>query len=354
MKSMRLFVVILAIVGGLFVVSCGSNAEGEASADTPEIVEIKVPVALDTVRYQSFQIDFHSIGRVVSENQVNLIFQSAGQVDSIWANVGDYVVKDQRLASIETDVYRTMFAQARSMYEKSKRDLASSQKLFDSNVISSDQFEMARIGLDNARAAYTQAKNSMDNTYLRAPFSGWIVAKNLNIGDLVAPGGAMQPPMVLADMEHLKIIVPVPEARIGQIRNGQPAQIKFKTFPDREFGGAVLRIGMSPKNFSNNFDVEVRMAGNMRGMKLGLVADVRIIQEFYEDALVLPLNLIQDDGVDQYVFLADGDRAVRKKVEIKALSGSEVFVDADITPGDLLIVRGHNDVQNASLLDIVD
>ncbi len=291
MKLLKTFLPTLLISASLVLLAnCGGQPEEKV------IEETKVPVALETVKYQPFQIDFHSIGRVVSENQVNLLFQSAGQVDTIWANVGDYVYKDQRLAGIKTDVYSTMYTQAKSMYEKAKRDLESSKSLFNSNVISSDQYEMARIGLDNAKAAYTQAKNTMDNTILRAPFSGWIVAKNLNIGDLVSPGGAMQPPMVLADMKHLKLIVPVPEARIGQIKNGQFAQIKFKTFPDRTFEGAVLRIGMAPKNMSNNYDVEVRMSGNMSGMKLGLVGDVRIVQEYYEEAQVLPLNHIQDDG----------------------------------------------------------
>jgi len=306
------------------------------------------------VVYQPFQIDFHSIGRVVSENQVNLLFQSSGQVDSIWANIGDYVRKGRPLASIETDVYATMFAQAKSMYEKAQRDLASSQKLFDSNVISSDQYQMARIGLDNARAGFTQAKKSMDNAKLRAPFSGWIVAKNLNIGDLVSPGGAMQPPMVLADMNHLKIIVPVPESRIGQIKNGQFAQIQFKTFPDRTIEGAVLRIGMAPKNFSNNYDVEVRITGDVTGLKLGLVADVRIVLEYFEEALVVPLNLIQDDGNSQFVFIEEAGRAVRKPVEVQALSGSEVFIKADIKQGDKLIINGQNDVKDGSLLDIVE
>ncbi|MBT3228716.1 MAG: efflux RND transporter periplasmic adaptor subunit [Candidatus Marinimicrobia bacterium] len=349
MKSLKMWISTILIAASLMVVvNCGGETE------VKEIVETKVPVAVDTVRYQPFQIDFHSIGRVVSENQVNLLFQSAGQVDSIWANIGDYVVKDQRLASIETDVYATMYAQAKSMYEKSKRDLESSKALFNSNVISSDQFEMARIGLDNARAGYTQAKNSMDNTILRAPFSGWIVAKNLNIGDLVAPGGAMLPPMVLADMNHLKIIVPIPEARIGQIRNGQFAQIQFKTFPDRVFEGAVLRIGMAPKNMSNNYDVEVRMSGNMRGMKLGLVGDVRIVQEYFEEALVVPLNLIQDDGDNKFIYVEEEGRAVQKVIKIRALSGSQVFIEAAVVPGDVLIVKGHNDVKDGVLLDIVE
>ena len=193
MKIKTIIQTILLGISVLFV-ACG----GEQAVE--EKIESKVAVAVDTFRMDNFQIVYHSIGRVMSENQVNLLFQSSGQVDSIWVNVGDYVRKDQKLARIETDVYETMYAQARSMYEKSQKDLKSSKNLFDSNVISSDQYEMARIGLDNARAGYAQAKNSLDNTVLRAPFNGWIVAKNLNIGDIASPAAAMQPPFMLADM----------------------------------------------------------------------------------------------------------------------------------------------------------
>ena len=99
----------IIVLSSLTVINCGGEAEVKA------IVETKIPVALDSVVYQPFQIDFHSIGRVVSENQVNLLFQSSGQVDSIWVNVGDYVEKGQRLASIDSDVYQTMYTQAKSM-----------------------------------------------------------------------------------------------------------------------------------------------------------------------------------------------------------------------------------------------
>ena len=111
---------------------------------------------------------------------------------------------------------------------------------------------------------------------------------------------------------------------------------------------------MAPKNLSNNYDVEVRMSGNMAGMKLGLVGDVRIVQEYYDQALVLPLNLIQDDGVNKFIFLAEDGRAIQKIVNIRALAGSEVFVEGDINVGDLLVVKGQNDLQDGVLLDVVE
>jgi membrane fusion protein (multidrug efflux system) len=347
MKNVR--ILSASLLATVLIISCG-GAKDQSTSTT----ETAIPVALKPIVFESFEINYHSIGRVVSENQTNLLFQSAGQIDSVWVQVGERVRKDQPLAKIKTDVSQTMYAQARSMYDKAKRDLESSKSLFESKVISSDQYEMARIGVDNARAAYTQARNSLDNAVLKAPFDGYIVAKNLNVGDLVSPGGAMQPPFILADMNRLKVIVPVPEARIGQIVPGQTARVSFKTFPDRKFEGTVIRIGMAPKDFSNNYDVEIRLRGNLSGLKLGLVADVYVVIEEYEDALVLPLNVIQDDGKEKFVFVEGEGRAQRKVVQVDGLAGSRVLVSADIKEGDRLIIKGYSDVNQGTLLDIVE
>lgn len=340
---------ILSITALLIVAGCNSKTE------TKKPEELPVPVTIDSVHYSQFQVEYHSIGRVMSDKQVNLLFQTSGQVDSVWVQLGQYVKRDQKLARIKPDVYQTMYAQAKSMYEKAKRDLESSKKLYQSNVISSDQYEQARIGLDNARAGYTQAKNTMENTVLQAPFSGWIVSKNLNVGDLVAPGAAMQqPPLVIADMERLNITIPVPESRIGQVKPGQSAEITFKTFPGKVFEGRVVRMGLAPKDFSNNYDVEVELQGDISGLKLGLVADVKIVVESYDQVLVVPLNLIQDDGNSKFLFTAEDGRAVRKDLTVKGLSGSMVYIEADVHPGDILIVRGQHDLRDGTLLDVVE
>ena len=325
-------------------------------ADTAEEAPAEVSVAVQGTRLQlsDFNETYNSIGRVTAEKQVNLVFEAAGKVVEIFVDVGDTVKQGQALARIKSDVYATAYAQARSMFEKAERDLISSQKLFNDNIISSDQVEMARIGLDNARAGYTQAKNMLDNTTLRAPFAGRIVSRNLNIGDLASPAAAMTPPFIIADMNMLKIVIPIPEARIGMVTAGMDAQLSFKSFPGRTFSGKVRRIGLAPKNLSNNYDVEIFIDDPHHELKLGMVADVQVVLNAFKDVVVIPLRLIQDDGQSTFIYTVNGDRAHRVSVDVKGLSGSDVLVSGALTAGDTLISRGQNDVNEGELLDIVE
>ena len=340
---------VFILVASLLLAACGSgNSEGEKAG------EIAIPVQGQIIAFTTFIESYGSIGSVASENRVNLVFETGGKVEEIMVEVGDHVRKDQALARIKSDVYETAYAQARSMFEKAQRDLASSQRLFEDNIISSDQFEMAKIGLDNARAGYSQARNMRDNTVLRAPFDGHIVIKNLNVGDVTGPSAAMSPPFVLADMNELKVVIPIPEARVGMVEAGQLAEFRFKSFPGKIFKGQVRRVGLAPKDMSNNYDVEVFISDPEHELRLGMVADVQIILERYEDVPVVPLRMIQDDGNVTYLYAIQGKRAKRIDVEVAGLNGTRVMVQGDLSPGDTLISRGQNDVSEGALLDVVE
>lgn len=331
------------------IFSCG-KPQGESPKKVIE--EIPISVSVDTLQLSSFQDIYRSIGRVESEQQVVLLFEVAGKIAKVFVEMGDFVEEDQPLAQIVSDQYKALFIQATSAYEKAKKDLRSSEELLKSNTISSDQFDQAKLGYDRAYAAYIQAKIAYNNTTLRAPFSGRIIDRNLNKGDLVSPGLAVNPPFVLADMEHLNVVVPVPESVVGKIREGQAVNLKFKTFPDKVFTGTVHNIGLATKTLSNNFDVKVKIDDPTHELKLGLIADVAIITKQYNEAIVLPIRLIHDENEKKYIYVKEGDHAQRIDIDILSMSGTEVVVLGNITSGDVLIDHGHNHVKDGSLISI--
>ncbi len=340
--------ILAALVVTITMWSCSPQQE---KTETP--VEVSVAVETEIFQFTDFAETYTSIGRVSAEKQVNLLFEASGKVEAIYVQVGDTISVGQALAKIESDVYETAYAQARSMKEKAERDLVSSQRLAQDNIISSDQLEMARIGLDNALAGYTQAKNMLDNTTLRAPFAGRIVSRNLSVGDLASPAGAMQPPMVLADMQELKVVIPVPEARIGRFKRGLEAVLHFKYFPGKSFSGRVGRVGLVPKDLSNNYDVEIFIQDPQHELRLGMVAKVAVTLATHPQVPVLPLRLVQDDGRSSFTFVVRNGRAHRVPLQVKGLTGDQVMVEGEFLAGDTLITRGQNDVSEGNLLELM-
>ncbi|MCH7733051.1 MAG: efflux RND transporter periplasmic adaptor subunit [Candidatus Marinimicrobia bacterium] len=327
---------------------------GKPQKDTANniIEEIPISVSIDTLRLSSFQDRYRSIGRVGSEQQVILLFEVGGRVVRLFVEEGDFVKEGQALAEIASDQYLAQFIQAKSTYEKAKKDLKISEELLKSNTISPDQFDQANLGHDRAYAVYIQVKTTFENTTLRAPFNGHIIQRNLNRGDLVSPGLAVNPPFVLADMEQLNVIVPVPESIVGKIKIGQVVNLKFKTYPDKIFNGIVHKIGLAAKTFSNNFDVIVQIRNPTLELKLGLIANVEIVTKQYEDAIILPLRLIHDDNGQKYIYVKSGNRARRIELDILSMSGTKVVVSGELSDGDILITHGHSHVMDGSLISV--
>ena len=340
---------ILLVSGILFMLFA---CEKDKVSDMSDVKRIAVNV--EPLELKPFVIYYNSIGRIESENKTNLFFESSGKVKNIYVFEGDHVEKGQSLAKLEMDIYEKVFIQSESVYEKAQQDLISSESLYKSKIISSDQLDKARIRLDNATALFIQAKNALENTTLKAPYSGWIVGQNLNIGDLTAVSMASQnPPFILANMEKLKVNISVPEARIGTIEDGMLVKLTFKTFPGRTINGKVSRIGLATKNLSNYYNVEIALIGDVGNIKLGMVADVRIVLQSIDNVLVLPLEIIRDDGNSQFIFKVINGIAHQVEIQIEAISGSNVLVNGELNIGDSIIIRGQHDVSHGENLEIM-
>jgi membrane fusion protein (multidrug efflux system) len=325
----------------------------DRQGETTTMVEVPVPVRVEPLELEPYCITYHTIGKIESAQQVNLFFEVPGQVDSLFVEEGDQVVTGQPLAKLEQESYRANFVRARSAFEKARRDLASAEELYRQNIVSKDQYEQARLGFDNAQAGFIQARTALENTVLTAPFPGRIIQRNLEVGEVVAPGVAAAPPFVLADLKRLKVVVSVPESDIGRIRAGLPVELTFKSYPDRVVRGTVHRVGLSTRPLSNTFAVEIAIEAPDEGLRLGLVAEVTIILQEFQQEVVLPLRLIHEEKGGKFVYIVRDDRVHRVPVEVVDISGSRVLVRGDLPPGTLLITAGHHDVREGTLVTMV-
>src|SRR5262249_14773020 len=122
------------------------------------------------------------------------------------------------------------------------------------NLLADAELEGAQTRLDvlgaQASAARAQAKlaeANLENTRVRAPFSGTVLRKDAEVGEIVAPssagGGLTRTAIVtIADLSTLEVEVDVNEAYIAQVRNGQPARITLDAYPDTSFAGRVRQV----------------------------------------------------------------------------------------------------------------
>ena len=200
-------------------------------------------------------------GYVVARTKASVSSKVLGRLSWIGVTEGARVQRGQVLARIENADYqaavnaaRANEAQFEAQLGQARRELQRAQALRKENVVSDADLEAAQTKLDvllaQLNSARSQAKLSeanLDNTRVVAPFSGTILRKDAEVGEIVAPssagGGLTRTAIVtMADLQTLEVEVDVNEAYIAQVTNGQAARITLDAYPDTSFAGTVRQV----------------------------------------------------------------------------------------------------------------
>ena len=144
------------------------------------------------------------------------------------------------------------------------------------------QYDGAGAQIEAAKAQAAALQIQIDKLTLRAPMSGVVLKRNIELGEVVSPGASL---MTLGDTTNLYLTVYIPENRYGQIKVGQPVVVKVDSFPDEKFTAKVTRIAdqaeFTPRNVQTAegrattvFAVKLAVENTDGRLKPGMPADV--------------------------------------------------------------------------------
>jgi len=200
-------------------------------------------------------------GYVVARTKASVSSKVLGRLAWVGVTEGSQVKENQIIARLESADYEAALlaananvAEVDAEHVQAERDLKRAQSLRAKDLVSDVDLESAQTKLDvsvaQANAARAQAKlaeATLENTRVRAPFSGTVLRKDAEVGEIVAPssagGGLTRTAIVtMADLSTLEVEVDVNEAYIAQVTNGQPARITLDAYPDTSFAGRVRQV----------------------------------------------------------------------------------------------------------------
>jgi RND family efflux transporter MFP subunit len=218
------------------------TANGYVVARTRAAVSAKVPGRLAYLGV--------SEGSVVNRGDIIARLENAdydaqvAQADANLASLRTQLVE----AQTERDQLERDAKRLRDMRSQNPR-LISAQEIeqADSRLAQSDaRVKSAQARIDAAAATLRFAHASFENTVIRAPFSGTVLKKEAEVGEVVAPsvgGGLTRGAVVtIADLKTLEVEVDVNEAYIARVKKGQPARIQLDAYPDTSFRGQVRQV----------------------------------------------------------------------------------------------------------------
>jgi HlyD family secretion protein len=327
----------------LTVLVLAALAVGIAASRRPAAVEIGTVVAAYPT--QSLAV-LNATGRVSAQVRASVSSKGTGRLE--WLGVvegqavkqGEIIARlenrdvaasrDQAAANIKAAQANLGQAQAElveaELALKRARELAQKSFIAESAVDSAEaRFNKARAAIDTQRAQiavaqanYRAADVAFEQTLIRAPFTGIVLTKTANVGDVVTPfssaSGTTGAVVTMADMATLEVEADVSENAIAKIKVDQPAEIQLDAFPELRLLGSVSRIVPTVDRSKATLLVKVRFDETDARVLPDMSAKIAFLSRKPEPlerkpvAAVRPAAVVKRDGRDVvYVVRSDGD-----------------------------------------------
>ena len=212
------------------------------------------------VERRTLEVAVSSAGIVEPIATVEVKSKASGEVLDLMVEVGDLADEGSLMVNIDPRIVRNRLAQAEASLKaaKSRREIAGTQKarvatLVGQGTLTQADLEQAELDLATAEAQVVSAEVEVENariavedTDIRAPISGTIIAKPVEVGQVISSptqdfaGGTLL--LQMADLSAVQIRTLVDETDIGKIRPGMPASVSVAAYPNQPFPGEVVKI----------------------------------------------------------------------------------------------------------------
>lgn len=255
-------------------------------------------------------------------------------------------------------------ANAKAAQGQAEADFARAQMLFDRKLLSQSDYDRARTqaeatrrqyesarntaeqqyqSLMAARARVTLARKALDDTLVRAPFSGVVGQRLVSVGDYVQRGTRVAS-VLRTDM--LRVELTVPEQSSGAVAVGREVALDVDAYPGRTFTGRVRFVSPAVRADSRALVVEAVVDNRDGALKPGFFASARIEQASATPGLLVPATAVRTESGTQRVFVVASGHAEERIVTVGQTIDGLIEVTSGLEKGDVVATSSVNQLQD--------
>ncbi len=337
-KGIKISMLMLAVIALLN--ACTPKAEKKQEEEIRvENVKTAVPETQEIAR----KIDFSTT--LEPYNKVMVAPTMAGRIDKIHVEVGSKVQANQLLVEMD----KTTYLQTKVSFDNLAVDFQRISTLYNSGNIAQQTYDQTKAQYESLK---TNVQNLERNTFLRAPFSGVIAAKNYENGELYAG----TPILLLVDMANLKAHINIPESYYPSIKEGMNVAITSDVFTDKEFKGIIEIVSPVIDATTHTFQVQIKISNAGGVLRPGMFA--RIGVDFDKiNAKVVPYQAVLklQGSNERYVYVNKNGVAKRVKVQMGKRYDDKIEILSDeLKEGDQLVVVGQARLVDGVKVNVVN
>ena len=307
-----------------------------------------LPVVAEDVKRQTISAYIYTTATLNANNQVDVIAQSSGRVDEVLAEEGDRVEAGDLLAKLDQSSALLDLSSAQAHYDNTKRIFERTEKLAQTNDVSSEEYANQKYQFELRRIQLVEARNRLANTEIRSPIDGVVTQRNIAVGASVSNN---QRAFGVGDFDPLIAYIYIPEREIESVRPGQRATV-IPDAVDEEFAGRVALISPVVNPASGTVKVTIEVTDDKSRLKPGMFAAVRVPTETRPNVLVVPKKSVVVERDQSIVYIMADGIAARVQVELGLTHDDVVEVRSGLNDGDKVITVGQEAVRDQQAVRI--
>lgn len=326
----------------------------EDALATLDVKKEEALVAVMTLKDTLFNHYLEVQGNVDTKENILVQPEFSGTLTSLTVKAGQKVSKGQILGRVDDAGMSQQIAGLENQYALAKTTFERQKNLWDKKIGSEIQFLQAQTQMVAAQKGVAQMKAQLAKTVIRAPFSGTIDEVFVEKGQVVAP--SIQGLMRIVNLGSMYVSTSVPETYIGKLKLGDQVDV-FLASLNKTYKGKVRQVGnfINPNNRS--FGIEVSLPNPDNLLRPNQVAKLKIIDYTKKDAIVVPTNVVQEDGEGKkFIFTVEGSNGktgTAKKVIVEVGKSSDNLTEilSGLTADDVIVTEGVNAISKGMKLN---
>ena len=356
-RLILMLVVVLALLGGLgffkYRQISAAIAQGKSYAPPPTAVTTLV------AKREIWPSTLNVIGTAEAIQGVTVSADLPGTVDKINFESGQQVKAGDVLVELDTRQERAQLAAAEAAYELAKITYARQQQLVKEGVVARTEYDNALAQQKSTEANVGEIKATIARKTIRAPFSGILGLRQVNLGQYMAAGQAI---VSLQSMNPIYVNFGVPQQTTPQLKVGRTLHITSDDLPGVEFSGRVTAVDSVVDQTTRNIQVQATLTNPGNRLRPGMFVQVQVSLGQSRDVISLPASAINyaPYGDSVYVVSQMQDpktgknyQGVRQQfVTVNGSRGDQVAVVSGVNPGDEVVSSGVFKLRNGAQVEV--
>ena len=358
--TMRKFVISLLLGLIISLTACSSDKNKQIKSDAVPVIVGKVQ------KVQEHKTILVSGTVSTPDSPAEVSFLVSGKVIFVGPREGDYVKKGQLLASLDPTDYQLALSasaakveQARVAFLRAEDEYGRMKFLYESKSLAANDFEKFKAAFDGTRHQLEEAiageqlsRKHLSDATLHALISGYISKRLIETGDTASVG---RPVFEIVELDTVEANVGIPETDVHLVRIGQKVSIRFPALPGQSFEGIVRIINVSADPGTRTYMTRIRVPNPKHVMKIGMVAEAKIVGDKMISMMTLPGEAIVRDeqgATMVFVYFPEQQRVYSKRVKIGAFRGTELEIKEGLSGSESIVIAGQDHLRDGMTVTI--